>query len=94
MRSTSEKSTNTMGENTIQGVRVQGCVLRINKTRSKRRLIYSYRSDERLKTKNQESTGLFVIHRTARGTGTPKDRDEVKKLHLYSISFLLFIINR
>jgi hypothetical protein len=71
-----------------------------------RRLIYEYRCDERLKTKNEESTllsdtGLYrtvkfseivvcyetikrelndkTRHWVGRGTGTPKDKDEVKR---------------
>jgi hypothetical protein len=43
----------------------------------KRRLIYEYRCDERLKTKTEESTRL--THWVGRGTGTPKDKDEVNR---------------
>jgi hypothetical protein len=43
----------------------------------KRRLIHEYRCDERLKTKTEESTHLR--HWVGRGTGTPKDKDEVNK---------------
>jgi hypothetical protein len=44
----------------------------------KRRLIYEYRCDERLKTKNEESI-LLTRHWVGRRTGTPKDKDEVKR---------------
>ena len=44
----------------------------------KRRLIYEYRCDERLKTKSEESTRL-VRHWIGRGTGTPKDKAEVNR---------------
>ncbi len=35
--------------------------------------------DERLKTKSEESTLLTYTGLFARGTGTPKDRDEVNR---------------
>ncbi len=43
----------------------------------KRRLIHEYRCDERLKTKNEVYTPLR--HCVGRGTGTPKDKDEVNR---------------
>ncbi len=36
-------------------------------------------SDERLKTKGTGSTPASRIHWVVRGTGTPKDRDEVNR---------------
>jgi hypothetical protein len=41
--------------------------------------MYEYRCDERLKVKDEGST----IHWVARGTGTPKDRDEVNRREVY-----------
>ena len=43
------------------------------------RPIYECRFDERLKTKVEESTNTSSIHWVARGTGTPKDKDEVNR---------------
>ena len=40
--------------------------------------MYEYRYDERLKTKPKEFTPS-PIHWVDRGTGTPKDRDEVNR---------------
>jgi hypothetical protein len=47
----------------------------------KTRPIYECRCDERLKTKAEESIRLpfTMIHWVARGTGTPKDKDEVNR---------------
>ena len=46
--------------------------------------MYECRCDERLKTKTEESTRLTYPHTShipwvARGTGTPKDNDEVNR---------------
>ncbi len=48
----------------------------------KRRLIYEYRCDERIKTKTEE---IYTPHRhwVGRGTGTPKDKDEVNRREVY-----------
>ena len=43
-----------------------------------KRLIYECRCDERLKVKPERSSRL--TYTVARGTGTPKDRDEVNRL--------------
>jgi len=47
------------------------------------RLIYECKGDERLKAKTERSTPSPVyaprIHWVVRGTGTPKDRDEVDR---------------
>ena len=40
--------------------------------------MYECRCDERLKPKGEESK-ITRIHWVARGTGTPKDRDEVNR---------------
>ena len=46
----------------------------------KTRPIYECRCDERLKTESEESTIYMThIHWVPRGTGTPKDRDEVNR---------------
>ncbi len=47
----------------------------------KTRPIYERRCDERLKTKSEKSTrlGYTGSHWVDRGTGTPKDRDEVNR---------------
>ena len=47
------------------------------KTEVKTRPIYECRCDERLKTKTEKSTPPSHIHWVGRGTGTPKDKDEV-----------------
>ncbi len=45
--------------------------------RAKKKTYYECRCDERLKTKDEESTLLtYNIHWVDRGTGTPKDKDE------------------
>ncbi len=42
--------------------------------------IYGFRCDERLKTKVEESTRRGPrMYSVGRGTGTPKDRDEVNR---------------
>jgi hypothetical protein len=41
--------------------------------------MYEYRCDERLKTEAEGSTRLGRTHWVARGTDTPKDRDEVHR---------------
>jgi hypothetical protein len=43
--------------------------------------MYECRCDERLKTKPEESAPR--IHWVSRGTGTPKDRDEVNRRDVY-----------
>jgi hypothetical protein len=45
----------------------------------KTRPMYECRCDERLKTKDEESTHLTYRDWVPRGTGTPKDRDEVNR---------------
>jgi hypothetical protein len=47
----------------------------------KRRLIYEYRCDERQKTKKEESTPHR--HWVGRGTGIPKDKDEVNRREVF-----------
>jgi hypothetical protein len=48
----------------------------------KRRLIYEYRFDERLKTKNEESH-TSRRHWVGRRTGTPKVKDEVNRREVF-----------
>ena len=57
------------------------------------RPIYECRSDERPKTQVEESTRLVytVTGFVSRGTGTPKDRDEVNRREDYDICDLYVI---
>jgi hypothetical protein len=48
--------------------------------------IKACRFDERLKIKGEESTGL--IHWVVRGTGTPKDKDEVNRREVSEYVYL------
>ena len=58
------------------------------------RPIYECRSDERLKTKTEESMCLVYTGWVARGTGTPKDRDEGNRRDVCECDGKLFIMNR
>ena len=43
--------------------------------------MYEYRCDERLESKDEGSTRL--VYTVTRGTGTPKDKDEVNRREVW-----------